>query len=349
MLSSFVSAADAHHNRPQPNRQVVYCGVRPERPHDAPEVLVVGIAVVDAIARTVDQFPSPGGLRFFDQLTLATGGNAASCSIALARLGVRPSVVAQVGADALGDFVIAELARDHVDAEHVVRDQERSTSFSFVSVASGGERSFIHTAGANASLRESDVTGAALRSKRIVFVTGTMLMDSIDGEPTARVLRAARAAGARTVLDTVYVEAATTEEWRRRVLPTLPELDYFVPSEPEARAISGESDPARMADYFRAHGVSNIVIKLGAQGVYCVDRDNRRYSVPAFTVRNVVDATGAGDCWCAGFIAGLLRDEPIEAAARFGCAVAGVSIQGAGATTALRSVNQVMEFLREQH
>jgi sugar/nucleoside kinase (ribokinase family) len=313
---------------------------------NSPDVLIVGIAVVDAIARPVDQFPSPGGLRFFDELTFTTGGNAISCSIALTRLGVTADVVARVGTDLLGDFVVAELRRNGIAADGVVRDPRRSTSFSFVSVSANGERSFLHTTGANTTLEASDASALLLRGKRFVFVTGTMLMDTLDGDQTAGLLRAARTAGASTLMDTVYVESATREEWRRRVLPALPELDFFVPSEPEARGISGETDPAGMARVFRKLGARNVVIKLGERGVLCASASGRETLVPALRVPNVVDVTGAGDCWAAGFIAGLHAGKPMEEAARLGNAVAGVSIQGAGATTALKDMNQVMELLR---
>jgi sugar/nucleoside kinase (ribokinase family) len=306
---------------------------------------VVGIAVVDAVARPVDAFPAPGGLRFFDSLTLAPGGNAVSCSIALARLGIAAEVVARVGVDPLGDFILAELERNAVCARLVTRDPTRTTSFSFVSVTGGGERSFLHTTGANAALRAEDAPAVSLAGKRFVFITGAMLMDSLDGAPTARLLRDARAAGAATLLDTVYVEAAPVEEWRRRILPALPALDYFIPSEAEARAISGDDNPARMARFFRDHGARHVVIKLGERGVLSVPADAGETLVPALRVASVVDATGAGDCWAAGFIAGLRSGESMQHAARLGNAVAAAAIQGAGATTALRNMNQVAELM----
>lgn len=316
-------------------------------PHapNASDTLIIGIAVVDAVAMPVDRFPAPGGLRFFDDLTFTTGGNAVNCSIALAKLGVPVDVLARVGADQLGDFIVSELRRHGVSPAHLIRDPSRSTSFSFVCVPSDGERSFLHTTGANATLRADDAAPALLAGKKLVFVTGAMLMDALDGEPAVALLRDAHAAGARTLLDTVYVESATPAEWRRRVVPALRLLDYFVPSEPEALALTGEVDPSRMARSLQREGAANVVIKLGARGVLCLDAAGRETVVPAFPVSTVVDTTGAGDCWGAGFLMGLREGRSMEDAARLGNAVAAVSIRACGATTALRSVEQVLELL----
>lgn len=313
-----------------------------------PDILIVGIAVVDAVARTVDSFPVPGGLRFFDDLTFTTGGCAVNCSIALAKLGLGSDVVARVGADPLGDFVIAELTRNHVSPAHVVRDPGRSTSFSFVAVPSGGERAFIHTTGANATLRREDVALELLRGKRLVFVTGAMLMDALDGEPAAELLRVARAGGAVTLLDTVYVESLARRAWEKRVGPALKHLDYFIPSEPEARALSGLGDPGAAARAFRGAGARNVVIKLGAAGVLCLDEAGRETLVPAFHVPKVVDATGAGDCWAAGFIAGLREGRAFTEAARLGNAVAACGVQAPGATTGIRGMAQVVGLMAGQ-
>lgn len=298
-------------------------------------ILIAGIAVVDAVARPVDRLPEPGGLRFFDSLKFTTGGNAINCGIALACLGVRASVVARVGADPLGEFVCAEMARHGVDSSLVGRDPGRSTSFSFVAVGSSGERSFLHTTGANATLHASDVPEGAVSAAKFLFVTGTMLMDTLDGEPTADLLARARARGVCTLLDTVYVEGIAREEWRRRVLPTLAHLEYFVPSEAEAREITKLDEPTEMARALRGHGAARVVIKLGDRGVLCLDERGHATHVPAFPVPRVVDTTGAGDCWAAGFLAGLREGRDMQSAARMGNAVAAVSVTGVGASTAL--------------
>lgn len=305
------------------------------------DVLIIGIATVDAIARPVDRIPEPGGLRFFDNLTLATGGCAINAAIALARLGTAADLIARVGRDIFGEFIVGELRRSGVPTAGIQHDPEVGTSFSFAAVGSTGERRFFHATGANARLRREDIPSSSLRNRRFVFVTGAMLMDALDGQPTADLLAAARGAGAQTVLDTVYVESATPEEWQRRIIPALPHVDYFVPSRAEARAITGQTDPPQQADRLHSLGAKNVVIKLDSQGAFCRGSDGQPELAPAFPVANVVDTTGAGDCWCAGLLVGLLAGKSLVDAARLGNAVAAFSIQSPGAATGVPSLSAV--------
>jgi sugar/nucleoside kinase (ribokinase family) len=309
------------------------------------DILIIGIATVDAIGRPIDQFPGSGGLRFFDRLTMSTGGCAINCSIALAKLGVPCDTIARVGADMLGDFVIAELGRHGLHTDGIVRDAEVSTAFSFVCVSSAGERSFLHAMGADGRLCRADVPSASLHGRKLVFVAGTMVMDDLDGEPTAALLADARAAGATTLLDTVYVEAASRAEWQRRVWPALAHVDYFIPSLAEARAISGLESPVASARDFQSHGARHVVIKLGSQGAFCRSADGQEEHVRALRVPRVVDTTGAGDCWSAGFLAGLHEGLPMMQAARLGNAVAAQGIQAAGATAGVPSLAAVRGLL----
>ncbi len=309
------------------------------------DVLVIGIAVADAIARPVDVFPEPGGLRLFDELTLATGGCAVNAATALARLGVGCDVITRIGTDGFGDFVLRELTKHGLDVRGVVRDARLPTSFSFVAVASNGERSFIHTRGANAALSRTDVPTHTLHGRRFVFVAGTMLMDSLDGDPTAALLADARAQGATTLLDTVHLESATPADWDRRVAPALPHIDYFVPSLPEALKITRCSDVGDAAIALHRLGARHVVVKLGERGAFVHERGKEATIVPPWPVPAVVDATGAGDCWCAGFIAGLREGLDTRAAVSLGNAVAALGIQAPGASNGVPPLADVRAFM----
>jgi len=307
------------------------------------DILCVGICTVDAIGRTVDEYPPPGGLRLFDELTVTTGGCAVNCSMALAKMGVPCSLIVKVGDDMLGRFVLEEADRHGIDTSGVIRDRTGTTTpFTFVCVHEDGQRSFIHTMGTNATLRLDEIDLQIVSQSRFCLVAGAMVMPALDGEPTAELLRQARQSGAGTLLDTVYVDAA--ENWREVIEPALPHLDYFVPSEPEAAAISGLDDPAEMARWLQDKGCRNVVIKLGPAGAFWRDADGNEGRSAAFAVDQVVDTTGAGDCWCAGFLVGLQRGESICEAADLGNAAAAFCIQAPGASTGIKPLEEILQF-----
>lgn len=311
------------------------------------DIVNIGITTVDAIAQTIDSFPPPGGLRLFDKLTLTTGGNATNCSIALGKMGVACDIIVKVGGDALGDLVISEVKRYGVGSDGIIRAAGLHTPYTFVCVFKDGQRSFFHTQGTNGTLCYDDINLDMVRRAKFCFVTGAMVMATFDGQQTARVLAEAQHAGVATLLDTVYLDAAPRELWHRNIYPVLPHLDYFVPSLSEARAITGLDDPPAMARLFQAMGCKNVVIKLDARGVYCRDVRGVEDYVASYQVDDVVDTTGAGDCWCAGFLAGLRGGLSIPEAALLGNATSAHCIQAAGASTGIVPLDQIIVFQRK--
>lgn len=307
-------------------------------------IVNVGICTVDIIGRTIDSFPPPGGLRLFDHLTTTTGGNAMNCSVAMAKMGVPCDIITKVGRDALGEFVRNEALRHGIGTDGLILADDSHTPFTFVCVPQNGERSFFHTMGTNGTLCYDDIRLDVVRRARFCFVTGTMVMKTFDGEQTGRLLADAQKAGATTLLDTVYLDTASQKQWHDAILPCLPHLDYFIPSQPEARAISGESTPSAMAKFFQSKGCRNAVIKMDVQGAFCRDAGGDETRVPAYVVDNVVDTTGAGDCWCAGFIVGLHEGKSMPEAAALGNAVSAHCIQAPGAATGIVPLAQIKAF-----
>ena len=287
------------------------------------DIVNVGICCVDAIGQTIDDYPPPGGLRLFDRLTLTTGGNAVNCSIALAKMGTACDAVVKVGTDALGEFVVSELKKYGVGTAGVIHTSGIHTPFTFASIFTGGQRSFFHTMGANGTLEYRDINLDIIKGAKFCFVTGTMVMATFDGEQTAHLLKDAQRFGAKTLLDTVYLDSAPREQWHNNIYPSLPVLDYFIPSQPEAKAITGLSDE---------------------KGAFCRDASGAEAFVPAYKVDKVVDTTGAGDSWCAGFICGLHEGLSMPDAALLGNATAAHCIQAPGASTGIVALDRIRQF-----
>jgi len=301
-----------------------------------PDVVCLGILVADAVGRPVDGLPPPGTLGMVEEITLQAGGCALSTASALTRLGLRSAVVGLVGDDALADFLIARLDERGVDRRGVRRDPAAPTSASLVMVGAAGERTFLHLTGASARLRAEDLEPDAVLAGRALHVGGALLMEALDGEPTAALLAEAQARGVLTSLDTAF---DPTGRWSR-ALPCLPHLDLMTPSLAEARGISGERDPAAVAAWLRRRGVGRVALKMGADGCWA-SGEGFEGPIPGLPVRSL-DGTGAGDAFAAGLLFGTLAGWPFERAARFANAVGALATTAVGAVAGLLGADETL-------
>jgi sugar/nucleoside kinase (ribokinase family) len=308
------------------------------------EVVSAGIIVADILAQPIDRYPERGRLVLFDRLELHVGGCAANVANALGKLGRSAAVMGRVGTDAFGEHCVAEIEASHVDTAGIVRTAQAPTSATFVAIGSDGERAFFHIIGANALFSLADIDLAVVRQAEVLLVAGTFVMPALDGEPTARLLKLAKEAGLTTVLDTVYNDRV--REPLAVLEPALPYLDYFVPNLTEAELVTGARGPRATAKVLLGRGCRCVVIKLGEEGVYCLSGAGEELRVPAYRVK-VVDATGAGDAWVAGFLTGLLEGWPLGEALLFGNAVGAQAVQTVGCTTGIPTFAAVRRFQQE--
>jgi sugar/nucleoside kinase (ribokinase family) len=306
------------------------------------DVLCLGILVADALAKPIERMPQWRQLELVDHVELQAGGCANNTATGLARLGLRVGVAGKVGRDGFGDFISAHLDAQGVDTRGLRRDDQTNTSFTFVMIAPDGERAFFHYVGANGALGYEDVDKELIAASGILHVAGSLVMPGFDGEPTARVLEEAKAMGVTTCLDTVWngsIDALATLE------PSLQYLDYFLPSIDEARLMAGFDSPAEVAEFFIDRGVGTVGLKMGAEGCY-VRSGAEQVSVPAFAV-NVIDTSGAGDAWIAGFLAGIRKGWDMESSARLGNAAGALCTTAIGTTAGLKSLDETTKFMDE--
>jgi sugar/nucleoside kinase (ribokinase family) len=305
------------------------------------KIVCLGIVVADVIAKPVDKFPDKGKLTLVDKIEMHTGGCAVNCSIDLARIGEDVGVMGLVGEDIFGDFVIKALKREGVNIDGMKRTSKGSTSVTLVFSGSDGERSFIHNVGTNGILTDEDVDYSIIEKCDILFIAGSLLMPSFDGEPTARVLKKAKEMGKYTILDTAW---DSTGRWMKAIEPCLPHIDLFIPSYDEARMIAGMDAPEDIANLFLKMGVKNVVIKLGEKGCFIKNVDVEYY-IEAFKV-DTVDTNGAGDAFVAGFITGLVNGWDLKACGEFANAVGAHCIMKIGASQGVKSKEEILEFMK---
>lgn len=307
------------------------------------DVVCLGIMVADAVAKPVMEMPERGKLVLVDDLQLQSGGCATNTGNALGKLGIDTAIIGKVGQDGFGDFLINTVHSFGVKTQGIKRDSSVNTSATLVMVAEDGERSFIHYIGANARLREEDVDFSLIKGAKILHVAGALLMPGFDGQPSARIMKRAKEMGVKTALDTAW---DSTGRWMETLEPCLYHTDIFLPSIEEAKMLAGEDDPSKIADKFLGYGIQVVGLKMGSKGCYVKSQDEE-FFVPAFNVK-AVDATGAGDSFVAGFLAGAVKGLSLRDCAVLGNAVGASSVTAIGASTGILSWDDTLKFIKEQ-
>jgi sugar/nucleoside kinase (ribokinase family) len=308
------------------------------------DVACIGILVADVIAKPITRLPEKGTLMPVEGITLHSGGCALSSAVNMSKIGLSTAILGKIGNDGFGDYLAGVLKHYNVNTEGLMVDKEANTSASVVVVGHDSERSFLHSFGANARLSYEDISFDIIDKSRILFITGVNLMASFDGKPCAMVLKKAKEMGKITIMDTAWDASG---KWMETVRDSLPYLDYFIPSHNEAERIAGKSNPSEIADVFMRHGVKNTVIKLGKDGCYIKDCAGREFTLPTFDAVPV-ETTGAGDAFASGFITGLALGWDIERCGIFANATGTLSVMYVGASTGLRPLNEVIDFIKSQ-
>jgi len=302
-------------------------------------VLCLGNVVVDVLAYPVDALPPKGGMTLVEDIRMALGGCASNTAVALAKMGASVSLCAKVGRDPMGDFAVEGLRQAGVDAGPVLRCPKTPTGATVVLVDSKAQRSFLHSVASNAELSSREVTPRLLKGFDFLHVGGYFLFPGLDGVPMGRLLKSAKQFGLVTALDTAW---DIHGRWMKALAPCLPHLDYFLPSEREVRHLVGPLSPRRAAEVFLRRGAGCVVIKMGEKGAYLRHREGWEIHQPA-TKTKAVDTTGAGDCFCAGFLKGLTLGFSLPDCLKTACASGSLAVETLGATTGIRSWRQVYQ------
>jgi sugar/nucleoside kinase (ribokinase family) len=307
-------------------------------------VVCAGIVVADVFVPPLARLPAAGELVTTDDFVVETGGCAANAAIALARLGVRAAVVAKVGDDHFGAFVEDELSAAGVDVSGIGRAHELGTSKTVIVPVAGEDRRFIHTFGANAALCAADLAPALAAAPDVLYVGGFLALPALRQDELAAELRLARQAGTRVVFDVVAPagRALSLDD----VAGVLPEVDYFVPNDDEAAALTGESDPRRQAERLLELGAGTVIVTLGERGLIAVSRDET-IELPAPHI-DFVEPSGAGDAFAAGLVYGLLQGWALRRSLEFASVIGASACTQLGCTAGLFTRAEADAFL-ESH
>lgn len=306
------------------------------------EIISSGLVVLDFFAKTVEEIPGKGGVRLFEESAVDIGGNAVNSAVTASLLGASAGVVGRVGDDLFGRILRERLRKYSLDLSGLVIDESRPTSVSYILVAKDGEKRVLHTYGANSAFCPADIEFGRFPSAKVFLLGGYFAMPSFRGEEAGEVLKEARSIGLITAVDTTGGGELTVVG---DLLPLLPHTDFIFPNLGEARTITAETEPERMARRLIEMGVKHACIKMGLEG--CLISDGRRtLHIPAFEVESV-DAIGAGDTFVGAFLFALSRSFPLEECGRLANAVGAMCVSHIGATSGLRSLDETRRFVEE--
>ncbi len=285
-------------------------------------IITLGAHVFDVQVRPVEAIPEGQGAALVEQIRFSPAGTAAGTALTLAKLGAAVRTAGAVGADPIGDMLLTMLARHGIDTSLVVRRDGVQTSASVLPIRPDGSRPAFHVPGANLTYGPDDAPHAEIAQATHLHLGAPELM---GGENAAKILAPARAAGVVTSADLLAPGSPGVLPW---IAPALSYLDYLLPNEQQILGLTGAGTLEDGARELIEQGVGCVAVTREAHGALVITA-NEVITVPAFTV-DVVDTTGCGDAFSAGFLRGIGLGRSPRDAAVLGCAAAALVAQGLG-------------------
>jgi len=272
-----------------------------------PVITVVGSFAVGLTLRA-PRFPVAGETLIGSDFDMGPGGKGSNQAVGAARLGAESHLVAVIGADAFGEVALDLYRREMVDAAHVRRTSERNTGVGFITLNAAGENHIVLDMGANHLLSPEDVEQA---EDLIAGSDAVLSVLEIQAATATRAMALARRHHVISILNPAPAQALDDA--------LLGAVDVLTPNESELRILSGlaPDDPTgtlELAHRLQQRGARQLVVTRGSQGALVVDADGGTHQVPGVPVE-VVDTTGAGDAFAAGYLVGGV-ELGLETAAR---------------------------------
>ena len=306
---------------------------------DGKKVTVIGAAVVDIMAGPVDKSLFDKGSVPAENMGISCGGDALNESVILSKLGMDTELVTLVGNDGASEMIFKCLRDNGISADKVAVDEGIVTGTNIVLVDGDGERSFItNPVSSLRKLSKEPILAHVDDMGDIVSFASIFVSPMLKVEDMAEVFAKIKEKPGRILV--ADMTTAKNGEKIGDLEPILKYIDYIIPNEKEAMLLTGEPDPEAAARSFIEHGAKCVIIKCGKKGCIYARADDapgqgsnadgaEMGSVAAFPAK-VIDTTGAGDSFVAGFIYGLAGGNSLADCCKLGCAVASIVVEHLG-------------------
>lgn len=307
-------------------------------------LLCAGHASCDLPFRPVDKSLFDVDTTFVESSAVLTGGDALNVTVNLNKLGIGKDVkyVGVVGNDTFGRVIMDYLREHGIDITGIAVKPECSSIVTVILIDPNNERHFVFYGNSARNLTVDDVLSHLDHDTEFLHIGSFMSLDRLEGDNMRRLFSYARARGIQTSFDVSHDE---TGRWLDKIRAGLPFTDLFFASFEEAVPLAGGlTEPEEIAAYFRQFGVGRFVLKLGAEGCYATDyRDSVR--MPTYQQLPVVDTTGAGDAFVAGYLFGHLRGFSMAECCLLGNVNGTLAVGKLGSTAGTGTLEEVRQFL----
>ncbi len=303
------------------------------------DILVLGDANPDLVLSGGDVVPAFGQAeRLVDEARLVIGGSGAIFACGAAKLGLRVAFAGVVGDDMFGRFMCDQLQAHGIDTSAVAVLPERSTGVTVV-MSGREDRAMLTFAGTTGDLRRSVIGTDVLSRTRHIHVSSYFLQRALAPELPA-LFREARDGEATTSLDPTWDPSGQCDNG---LMALLPEVDVFLPPEVEALSMARISVVEDAIARLRSSGAGTVVVKTAGQGAVAAQAGHA--VAVAGIPTQVVDSTGAGDSFDAGFLAGFLAGQPLRRCMEIGNACGALSTRGIGGASTQPTMVEALETI----
>ena len=302
-------------------------------------ISIIGAGVVDVLVGAVDEKIFARSSTPADFVKISFGGDALNEAIVLSRLGKKVQWISKVGDDDAGRRILNYAAENGLDTSSVTVEAGLETGVNIVLVDGSGERHFLTNP--RSSLRKlsaEDIIPYVDGMANIVCLASMFVSPLLDIAATEKIFKLIKSKPRILAFDATRAKNGETLEDLSAILSC---ADYFFPNEAELATLTGEADVYKNISALLSFGLKCAVVKRGGRGCVIATKDER-FEIPACRVEKVLDTTGAGDCFAAGFLYALSEGRSLEECGRFACATAACSVEEVGAVTGVTSLEKIL-------
>jgi len=290
------------------------------------EVIGFGALNMDKLYR-VNRIATAEEESFVIDFEEASGGSAANTMVGLARLGCKVSFVGKVADDREGKMLLEDFRREGVDTNGIIMTKRGRSGMAMSFVDEKGERALYVDSGVNDTIEFNEI------SKEYAFQTRFLHLTSFVGEKSFQTQKRLVENLPKTVKVSLDIGELYARKGLKALEPIMNRTFVMMPNGKELQILTKKADYKRNAEILLEKGVKIVAVKLGGKGCYVTD-GKESHLIEAFKVK-VVDTTGAGDAFCAGFLYSLISGKSLYECGRIGNFVASRCIMKMGARDGL--------------